>query len=80
MHIQDHNKKCANALDTDFFCSSYLQSLLTVGSTMCNALDNIGTMTLNMYQSAFVVVCSSLQYSLSRGLRVRAVENQVTRV
>ena len=65
---------------TDLFCSSFLQSLLTVGSTMCNALDNIGTLTLNMYQSAFVVVCSSLQYSISRCLRLRCDEYQVTKV
>ena len=55
-------------------CNNVLLSFLTVGSTLCNALDNVGTVTLNMYQSSFVVLCSSLQYSLSRRAKHRFVE------
>ncbi len=53
----------------DLFCSHVLQSFLSVGSTLCNALDNIGTITLSLYQAVFVFGCSSLQYSVSRCLR-----------
>ncbi len=60
-----------DAIFADFFCTNIMQSFLTVGSTLCNALDNIGTITLSLYQSVFVFICSSVQYSVSHSLRKR---------